>query len=1144
MLHDRVEEQESLQDDYKLKPSALASLSGPEGPLELFKSTIETIIAKLTPQAGFRRLAQSFTWPFNKKEITEHFVTIERFKSHFTLVLQNDLIALSKLANEKIGQISKHVQDLNNSRRDQESEKVLSWLSPMSFHTKQTDVLQSVQQGTGKWLLESDNFRAWVRGDIELLWCPGIPGAGKTRLVSLVVDLLENRDSSSTTPTAYFYCEYGQREIQSIVALLSSLLEQLLRQTARAGLPQDVVSLYNKHTQKNTRPTLEQICDIFKREFSGHDFIHVVIDALDECTLSDELAIELVETVRKLCTNIRLLITSRPSTTFEDYFEPMKRIKITAHDQDIRLYLEQQSLAQPRLARHIRADPSLQEDIIRTITEGSRGMFLLAALHLESLSRKITRRDVRSSLMTLPETLDATYMQAIARIRTQAEEDVELAETIIHWVLCARQPLSVFELQHMYALRMLLQDEHEVIELEDDDLPPRETVTGVCGGLIVIDAMSNSVRLVHYTAQDYLRRTHQDSLSQRQLELTEISVHYLGLAEFSDGPAMSDADMADRLTRFPFLNYAANYWGVEIDEVQSENFWKPFNRFLSNQVAVSVANQVWSLPHHRYVRWSQEYPANIPALVLASSFELPDVLHKLVEQGHSIEGCGSDGETPLIRAARLGHAGNVATLIRLGANVAAIDVAGETAIERAASIGNSAAVKALLEGGAEANTTDHTVGWTVLMSAVASGNFETVRILVESGANLTAETKWGESALSLATLSGQEPIASLLADAGAILKLNKAGRRASVQANRKGLQALVKRLTTFRDPDYASVADAGLQREGNAVGNQLALIAELEEEASTSHREQANQESQVGTMDDLVDLGVDLEGLSYKRGFIRRYDIVKEIGKGNFAEVWLCRNKITQLLYAVKTFDFTTEADKRSRKRVESARAEILSLQKLRHPSIIGHIDSLVSDNMDFLYLVMELGEGVELFHHILLRQKLSETETRGIFRQIFGALNYIRQEGWAHRDIKPENILINNNVIKIVDFGLAIKLKDMARESDSTLCGTPSYVAPEILVQNRMYSYGVDIWSAGVVLYICLCGFPPFSDELYSTEFPFTLSQQIMSGRFDYPSPYWDSVGDEALDLIDSMLLVDPERRLKAEDCLGDRWILMPNES
>jgi serine/threonine-protein kinase Chk2 len=100
---------------------------------------------------------------------------------------------------------------------------------------------------------------------------------------------------------------------------------------------------------------------------------------------------------------------------------------------------------------------------------------------------------------------------------------------------------------------------------------------------------------------------------------------------------------------------------------------------------------------------------------------------------------------------------------------------------------------------------------------------------------------------------------------------------------------------------------------------------------------------------------------------------------------------------------------------------------------------------------------------------------------------------------------------VKLADFGLA---KIIGEESfTTTLCGTPSYVAPEILAdtKHRKYTKAVDIWSLGVVLYICLCGFPPFSDELFSRDFPFTLSQQIKSGRFDYPSPYWDSVGDPA---------------------------------
>ncbi|KAI1110423.1 hypothetical protein F5Y14DRAFT_362482 [Nemania sp. NC0429] len=269
--------------------------------------------------------------------------------------------------------------------------------------------------------------------------------------------------------------------------------------------------------------------------------------------------------------------------------------------------------------------------------------------------------------------------------------------------------------------------------------------------------------------------------------------------------------------------------------------------------------------------------------------------------------------------------------------------------------------------------------------------------------------------------------------------------------------------------------------------------------------------------------------------FLQQYKILEKIGKGHFAEVFVCVEKSTGQRYAVKIFSKAPGMEERSK--MEGLQQEAAILLGISHPHILSLKDVFVERNA--VYMVLELVPTEELFNLIVKKQKLTEHETRKLFSQLFQAVKYLHDRNILHRDLKPENILSDEDLnIKLADFGLAkiVGEEDFTR----TLCGTPSYVAPEILnpIPHRMYTKAVDVWSLGVILYICLCGFPPFSDELYSQESPYRLEQQIRGGRFDYPSPYWDSVGDPALDLIDSMIVVDPDKRFTVDQCIAHPWM------
>lgn len=186
------------------------------------------------------------------------------------------------------------------------------------------------------------------------------------------------------------------------------------------------------------------------------------------------------------------------------------------------------------------------------------------------------------------------------------------------------------------------------------------------------------------------------------------------------------------------------------------------------------------------------------------------------------------------------------------------------------------------------------------------------------------------------------------------------------------------------------------------------------------------------------------------------------------------------------------------------------------------------------LYIVTELATGGELFDRIVSKGSYTEKDAAELIRHIVEGLEYLHAKGIIHRDLKPENLLLkskdSDTDVKIADFGLSKILG--ANAVTQTACGTPAYVAPEVL-KGRKYDAAVDMWSVGVIGYILLSGIPPF----YNEHIPL-LFESIMKCDFDYPAAYWDKISDDALDFIDSLLVAQPNFRLTAKDALQHPWL------
>jgi Cdc6-like AAA superfamily ATPase len=270
-------------------------------------------------------------------------------------------------------EIRRDIKDLCQKQNDQERDQILDWLSSTKPSTRQSEIFNSHHTGTGTWFLETKEFREWIRSEKQILFCLGVPGAGKTILTSIIINHLEKVfDSQDGIGITYFFCDY--RERATLLTLLCALLRQLCQR--QTSIPDGVKSLYVRHATKMTRPSNNEIFRELRSIIAKSKRVFFIIDALDECPVSDGISSVRQSFLRQLVSlndelGANILATSRPDKEIAAYLRTYVSVEIQPRREDIESYLD---LRMTELPDFVHKRPTLKQRIKNGIIEAAGEM--------------------------------------------------------------------------------------------------------------------------------------------------------------------------------------------------------------------------------------------------------------------------------------------------------------------------------------------------------------------------------------------------------------------------------------------------------------------------------------------------------------------------------------------------------------------------------------------------------------------------------------------------------------------------------------------------------------------------------------------------------------------------------------------------
>ncbi|KAF7509247.1 hypothetical protein GJ744_008141 [Endocarpon pusillum] len=804
------------------------------GLLEMMRKQYEELWSKIT-EVDVEKWARLVDVELQRKLAKD---TSKRYET-----LKTTLYKLDQPIMQMADQMSVFQDRLNREERV----KIFQWMSKIEYRNHHEDLSKNLLAHSGEWLLQSREYIEWGQSSVSsILWLHGIPGSGKTRLVSIVINhVFEAHSALSAPPIAFFYCarNEAERERAMPVEVMRAILRQLASTKPDMPIKEPVAKEYEERKKKadedcsSLRQLTVEDCTRLILALTNGRPATIIIDALDECDedLRYELLDALDEIVSKSVQVVKVFVSSRDDVDIVStlpfflellsgvvsanpyqfpqklHLERSRNVSISAsqNGQDIQRFIEselEQLISKRRLLKG-KVSSELRSNIVRVLNKGAQGMFRWVALSLEVLRRIKYEPDFEDALGKLPSTLSELYDEIYEQIEKTETKGRTVAVMTLKWLLCAQRLLSATEL-----IAAITSPENETQSSSESD----SVIIELCRNLVTMDSELGVLRFAHQSVREYLQNRPEYAAAELHALATERCLQACMVVPPSSSSLATVFDREHLLRPYAQFYWPIHYKNAEIN--RPFNLKKNLLPFFLQESRVSPLYTAWAEDIAAHVSshainhllgldrddrlghrlWSASYSPPTP-LGAACAFGLQSLMDEfdVLSSTDWIQQLSRFGDTRTLLhiAAEEGENPIVQRLLEKGVSPDSKDETSRTPLSWAAEGGHDAVVKLLLDKGADLELKDDKHGWTPLWWAARSEHEAVVKLLLDNGADLESkDKKYSWTPLLWAVEYRHEAMVKLLLDKGANLESKDKlfGQTPLLRAAAYGHEAVVK----------------------------------------------------------------------------------------------------------------------------------------------------------------------------------------------------------------------------------------------------------------------------------------------------------------------------------------------------------------